>query len=90
MQTNHTQRTSLEIICNGTRVRFESDYQNYIKKNVMQQHIFHFLHRFKILIRLSRTVEHDSRKTFHDRCHESKTVIREKKNNENEMNERKK
>ena len=56
----------------------------------MQQHIFHFLHRLKISIRLFRTIEHDSRKTFHDRCHEFKTVIRKKKNNGNEMNERKK
>jgi hypothetical protein len=83
MQTRNSKRSRSWIVCISSRFRSRCCSQNNVFCDSRSFRIFDTLYWLEIVVRLSNKIRHDAEEAFHDKRHESSTIIRATKDHRN-------
>jgi hypothetical protein len=86
MQTRNSKRSRNWIIRINSRFRSRCYFQNNVVYDSRSLRIFDTLYWLEITVRLLNKTRHDAEKAFHDKRHESLTIIWTRKNHKNKIN----
>ena len=81
-------RSSRRTVRNDSRFRHRSCHKNHVRQAASNRHLADSMHRFEVLVRLSCQARDDSREMFNDRRYESIIILRETRNDRDQMNSR--